>query len=96
MKNRTKISLILLALSISMTVSANTQAAESNFSKKVIHSLIQQSIDSTLEALTDELNNLNAPIIPIMPITSKTKTDNEVIAGRVKKQERKVKMNHTS
>lgn len=54
MKNCTKIIILLLALTASMTVSANSYASESIVSKTAIHNIIQQGIDSTLNTLIHE------------------------------------------
>jgi hypothetical protein len=91
MKIHTKISLFLLALTVSMSVSANTQSSESIFSKKVIHSLIQQSLDSTLDTLVDEFKIPDAPIKAITPMLSNIKSANETIDKNQNTQKRHVK-----
>ncbi|MFT5898751.1 MAG: hypothetical protein ACI97K_001399 [Glaciecola sp.] len=96
MKTRTKISLILLAITLSMSVSANTQEAESIFSKKVVHNLIQQSIDSSLDALLDELKILDAPVTLIAPIIRNTEADSELAEKNLNKAKRKAKEEQTS
>lgn len=96
MKTRTKISLILLAITLSMSVSANTQEAESIFSKKVVHNLIQQSIDSSLDALLDELKILDAPVTLIAPIIRNTEADSELAEKNLNKAKRKTKEEQTS
>lgn len=95
MKNRTKISLLLLALTLSMTVSANTEASESMFSKKAIHSFVQQNIDSTLDALLDEFKIKDtqiAPITPIAPIISKIETKEKTVGKNLKKQTKEIEI----
>jgi hypothetical protein len=100
MKNRTKISLLLaLTLTASMSVSANTKISESMFSKKIIHNLVQQSIDSSLDGLLDELKILDAPITPVMPISpiiSKTESAIEIINMNPDKKDGKEKIDQTS
>lgn len=96
MKTRTKIALLLVALTVSITASANTQASESVFSKKAIHSLIKQNIDSTLDALLDDFKIPDAsiaPVKPIAPIISKVKTDNEALDENLNSKKRNVKTN---
>ncbi len=96
MKTRTKISLILLAFTLSMSVSANTQEAESIFSKKVVHSLIQKSIDSSLDALLDELKIPDAPVTLVTPIIRNTEADSELAEKNLNKAKRKAEEEQTS
>lgn len=79
-----------------MSVSANTQEAESIFSKKVVHNLIQQSIDSSLDALLDELKILDAPVTLIAPIIRNTEADSELAEKNLNKAKRKAKEEQTS
>lgn len=92
MKNRTKISLLLLALTLSMTVSANTEASESMFSKKAIHGFVQQNIDSTLDALLDEFKIKDTQIVPITPIISKTETKEKTVGKNLNKQTKEIEI----
>jgi hypothetical protein len=94
MKNQTKVTIFLLALTASISASANTHAPD--MSKSVIHTTVQQGIDFTLDALSFELTTLKAPIAPISTINSKTNNVKETADTARNNLKRKAKLNQTS
>lgn len=96
MKNRTKISLLLLALTLSMSVSANSQASESIFSKKVIHSVVKQNINVTLDALLDDFKVPDQRPESVQPIIRNAKINRIEIDERSNEQEVETKIKEIS
>lgn len=87
MKNRTKISLLLLALTLSMSVSANSLASESIFDKEVIHGVVKQNINATLDALLDDFIVSELKAVPVQPIIRNAKINKIEVDERPNKQD---------